>query len=411
MNVMARFLFAPVLAMTVQSTARADDAAVATPPSACAQGWEEGVAKTRRASTVKIVPSARPVTRLGSGFVAFDRRHVVTAWHVVDGQEATYDVLFPDGTQRIGKTVAFDEPGDVAQVELDADAPAPPIDLALDDPELGAPVIGIGSPLGIPAARKEKNPAFDDLWSFSVSRGIVSAVGARALQTDVPGLAPGASGGPLLNCHGELVGVLTAVEDPPWNNLVFASRSKLLPALREIPPGPGPRKKRTYVIVSALSASMQFGSDVTYTGVVLRPGFGALGGQLRLVGEAGLLLNGTNPSNTESVVGFRRRIYGSLGVGAYPKLWKNPSWIQPGLTLGASVMGDHYSTEGYRLDRASPDGISRVDGSSTQVSYRPFGTLDLRLGPFIASYSFHWETSRVQSSIHGVSLGYAILGW
>jgi len=145
--------------------------------------------------------------------------------------------------------------------------------------------------------------------------------------------------------------------------------------------------------------------------VVLRPGFGALGGQLRLVGEAGLLLNGTNPSNTESVVGFRRRIYGSLGVGAYPKLWKNPSWIQPGLTLGASVMGDHYSTEGYRLDRASPDGISRVDGSSTQVSYRPFGTLDLRLGPFIASYSFHWETSRVQSSIHGVSLGYAILGW
>jgi len=67
---------------------------------------------------VKLTPTEKPKSIFGSGFVVFDRRHVATAWHVVNELESSYDVAFLDGTTVLGRPVAVDAVNDLAILEL-----------------------------------------------------------------------------------------------------------------------------------------------------------------------------------------------------------------------------------------------------------------------------------------------------
>jgi serine protease Do len=142
---------------------------------------------------------------IGSGVIISPDGYIVTNNHVVDGA-VEVRVTLHDRRSFPAKVIGTDKLTDLAVVKIDAkDLPA--IDWG-DSTKLvpGQSVLAIGSPFGY--------------FRFSVTRGIVSAVDrpnpysddARKpggfIQTDAA-INPGNSGGPLVNAHGQLVGINT----------------------------------------------------------------------------------------------------------------------------------------------------------------------------------------------------------
>ncbi len=132
----------------------------------------------------------------GAGVLVSPAGHVLTAAHVA-GDGAGLEAVLPGGFA-VPATLVRSDPGhDVALVTLPGRGTAC-LPLASDEPSVGASVYAVGAPLG-------EGP-------LSVSRGIVSGVrtdgGARFLQTDTS-LNPGNSGGPLLDEHGVVLGIVS----------------------------------------------------------------------------------------------------------------------------------------------------------------------------------------------------------
>ena len=147
----------------------------------------------------------------GSGFVYRSDGWIVTNDHVV-GRATEVDVTLPDGRTLKGKvTQSGDQQLDLAVVKIDAkDLVALPL-ADSDTVRVGEFAIAVGSPFGL-----------DD----TVTIGHVSALGrgstvndpnsqtsrgyAGLIQTDAS-INPGNSGGPLLNIHGEVIGVNSTI--------------------------------------------------------------------------------------------------------------------------------------------------------------------------------------------------------
>ena len=147
---------------------------------------------------------------IGSGVIISADGYIVTNNHVVEGAK---DIKVTLRDRRIlnGKVVGVDKLTDLAVVKVSAhDLPF----VAWGDSsklEPGQTVLAFGSPFGY--------------LQFSVTRGIVSAVdrpdpfGKDAhrpggfIQTDAA-INPGNSGGPLVNAHGEVVGI---------NNMIYTN--------------------------------------------------------------------------------------------------------------------------------------------------------------------------------------------
>ncbi|HXJ03926.1 MAG TPA: trypsin-like peptidase domain-containing protein [Candidatus Acidoferrum sp.] len=136
----------------------------------------------------------------GTGFFVTDTGVIATNAHLARGEESLLAFL-PGGQQLEAKVVYLDADLDIALVKVPGtDFPH----LALADAATvrqGEEVLAIGNP--------------GDAMLFSVTKGIVSAVGIFAnagpgtwIQTDTP-INPGNSGGPLLNNHGEVIGINT----------------------------------------------------------------------------------------------------------------------------------------------------------------------------------------------------------
>lgn len=142
----------------------------------------------------------------GSGVIVSPDGYIVTNNHVV-ADAVDVEVILADRRQYKGKVVATDPKTDVAVVKINAtNLPTVPWG---DSSHLavGDFVLAIGNPLGL---------------SRTVTFGIVSAVGRADvgvadvedfIQTDAP-INPGNSGGALVNVHGELVGINTAIASP-----------------------------------------------------------------------------------------------------------------------------------------------------------------------------------------------------
>ncbi len=136
----------------------------------------------------------------GSGFLITGTGVVVTNAHVV-GSNAEVTAKNLQQQQFNGKVVYRDQSLDLALVKLDIDH-TPSLALsAISSIKVGQSVIAIGNPgLGL---------------QNTVTRGIVSAVGSYPelgpgtwIQTDAS-INPGNSGGPLLNAHGDVIGMNT----------------------------------------------------------------------------------------------------------------------------------------------------------------------------------------------------------
>lgn len=148
---------------------------------------------------------------------------VATAYHcVAEGDRPR--LVWRDGKEARGRVVARDPGHDLALIAVDY-VGMPILPLRRDDPSVGERVYGLGHPFG---AAAEGRLAGTLRWS--VSEGIISAVGDWFLQTDTA-LNPGNSGGPVVDAEGRVVGI--ASRKLRADNLAFLARSVDLAALIE----------------------------------------------------------------------------------------------------------------------------------------------------------------------------------
>ena len=148
----------------------------------------------------------RQVPVLGSGFVVHEDGFIVTNAHVIEGVERI-KVVFSNGREYRAHVVSSEPGKDLAVLTIRADEKLPFVELGRSsDLMIGETVIAIGNPYG---------------YANTVTSGVVSAAGRDLqvmedfwlrglLQTDAS-INPGNSGGPLLNVHGQLIGINTAI--------------------------------------------------------------------------------------------------------------------------------------------------------------------------------------------------------
>ncbi len=139
----------------------------------------------------------------GSGFIISSDGYIMTNNHVV-GEADKITVRLADQREFPAKVVGTDPQSDVAVIKIEAkDLPVLPLGNS-DALEVGEWVIAIGSPFEL---------------NQTVTVGVVSAKGRNRMgitnyenfiQTDAA-INPGNSGGPLLNIHGEAIGMNTAI--------------------------------------------------------------------------------------------------------------------------------------------------------------------------------------------------------
>lgn len=156
-------------------------------------------------------PEAQPGPQIehgiGSGVIISPDGYIVTNNHVIDGA-VQIRVTLHDRRVLTAKLVGADKLTDLAVIKVDAkNLPSIPWgDSAKLEP--GQSVLAFGSPFGY--------------FQFSVTRGIVSALNRPNPYTDDPrkpggfiqtdaAINPGNSGGPLVNAHGELIGINTFI--------------------------------------------------------------------------------------------------------------------------------------------------------------------------------------------------------
>lgn len=149
----------------------------------------------------------------GSGFLIDSDGHIVTNQHVVVDADQIR-VVFSNGSIRPAEVVGTDPFADLAVIQVE-DVPEGITPVELGDSEqlhVGQRVIAIGNPFGL---------------TGTMTIGIVSALGRtlpssqanssigafsnpEIIQTDAA-INPGNSGGPLLDSHGRVIGVNTAI--------------------------------------------------------------------------------------------------------------------------------------------------------------------------------------------------------
>ncbi len=167
----------------------------------------------------------------GSGFFLGRFGHLITNYHLL-GKAAMASVRTPDGRELNVKSIlAGDESEDLIEALVDASyGSAPYLIAAGAAPEVGDPVMLIGSPFGV-----------DKL----VTRGNVHAVMevgelGRCIVHSAHSY-PGSSGSPLVNARGEVIGIATAavVGKPDINFAIPVERfSGLDPNYRKLQTAP-----------------------------------------------------------------------------------------------------------------------------------------------------------------------------
>lgn len=165
------------------------------------------VAQRVAPSTVFIEASTLLAGGSGSGVVYGEDGYIITNDHVVGGSSDLF-VTFADGSRFPAQLIGSDPVTDLAVLLVDRQD-LTPIDLGSSDSlAIGEPAVAVGNPLGL-----EGGP--------TVTSGIISALNRSLLvrprqnlyglvQTDAP-IAPGSSGGALVDARGRLIGITTAI--------------------------------------------------------------------------------------------------------------------------------------------------------------------------------------------------------
>lgn len=158
---------------------------------------------------------------LGSGVIVREDGHILTNHHVIKQADKIEVTLFDDQSYE-ARVIGSDPETDLAVLKIEASGLQPVRWADSDSAEVGEWVVAVGSPFGL---------------TQTVTSGIISALGRddmgianfeNFIQTDAA-INPGNSGGPLVNLHGELLGINTAIasRNGNFNGIGFAIPSSM----------------------------------------------------------------------------------------------------------------------------------------------------------------------------------------
>src|SRR5882762_11214595 len=159
----------------------------------------------------------RPTRGVGSGFIIDAKGYILTNQHVIDGA-SRITIGLQTGERFRGKVIGVDSETDLAVIKIDAGRELPVMKFGDSNvAQVGDWVLAIGSPFGLDQtvtagiiSKKERDSqAFTNFQRF--------------LQTDAA-INRGNSGGPLVNMHGEVIGMNSQIATSPgdYNGIGFA---------------------------------------------------------------------------------------------------------------------------------------------------------------------------------------------
>jgi S1-C subfamily serine protease len=236
-----------------------------------------------------------PQEGTGSGFVVKPDGLILTNNHVVTGTQQLTVTLAGDKKQYKARVLGTDPRNDLALVKIQADRQLPFLKLGDSDGlQVGQKVLAIGNPFGL---------------GGTLTTGIVSFLGRTLqpqeghrledmIQTDAA-INPGNSGGPLLDSHGAVIGINTAIYGQQGNiGIGFA-----LPINR----------------AKAMLDEFQAKGHVTrpYVGIQTYYISGDVADELGLPNEGGLLIQRVEGGSPAAEAGLRGPTRRAI-VGAYP---------------------------------------------------------------------------------------------
>ena len=159
---------------------------------------------TSRAVTFDFFYGLVPQEGQGSGFIIDKEGHILTNYHVI-AEARTVEVTLHNRKKYRATVVGTDRTHDLAVIQIKAPDLSPMVLGDSRNLQVGQKVYAIGNPFGL---------------SGTMTRGIVSSIRSvqepdgmtidEAIQTDAA-INPGNSGGPLLNWHGEVIGINTMI--------------------------------------------------------------------------------------------------------------------------------------------------------------------------------------------------------
>ena len=159
----------------------------------------------------------RPTRGVGSGFIIDPKGYILTNNHVIEGA-SRITIGLVGGERFRGKVIGIDKETDLALIKIDSDHDLPVMKFGdSNSVQVGDWVLAIGSPFGLDQtvtagiiSKKERDSAA--FTSFQ-----------RFLQTDAA-INRGNSGGPLVNMHGEVIGVNSQIATltGDYNGIGFA---------------------------------------------------------------------------------------------------------------------------------------------------------------------------------------------
>ena len=168
---------------------------------------------SRRRQRQPVNQSKQSVESAGSGVIFDSRGRVITNAHVLRSaagpsavSRGSISIVLSDGRRFQALTEFSDADADIAVLRVIDGTRLPVAELLSQPVKPGQLVVAIGNPFGL---------------SWTVTAGVVSALGRSLnlepgrelqdlIQTDTP-INPGNSGGPLIDAHGRVVGITTAV--------------------------------------------------------------------------------------------------------------------------------------------------------------------------------------------------------
>jgi hypothetical protein len=313
---------------------------------------------------------------------------VLTSFRVVrDGHGIS--VTDVDGNTRQATIVNTATNDDLVMLELASPLAGAPLLLGEEgELRVGASIVVV-SYAG--PSRLHGGPSTTGLFGQQISTGTLSAIGERALQLDAS-LAGASSGGPVLDCEGRVLGMLSLGFEG-WGEPVQLATSRV--ALADIesridhPEGYGGR----VAFFFGLGISMAYEDPGAPWGGYVQLGLTAFDAFV-VSGRFHYLRRDDQPTGSDALELTNERFRGDAYL-AYRQLVTIGSWgMHFELGLGGSVTSATQDVRRATL-AGTPPAVVVTHESSQGWSVRPMAVVNLEFGPLVLGYTLEVDIDRL----------------
>ena len=156
------------------------------------------------------MPQERKRQGLGTGFILSSDGYIVTNHHVIADMDSVRVMI---GEKEFdARVIGSDRLTDIALIKVEGEKKFRPVHFGdSDSVTIGDIVVAIGNPFGL-------DRTYTSGIVSAIARKEIDHVGVPHIQTDAS-INPGNSGGPLINIHGEVIGVNRMIYSRTGGNL------------------------------------------------------------------------------------------------------------------------------------------------------------------------------------------------